>query len=207
MQEHYESANPRFRKFPFTLEEYMDWYAANQPDRESRPENEQGHFTYTQDWSGFNIPSDIIAEFHFFFPDKSVKERALLKGIFEAVDEFNRRNGVKYRKKENVFNWPFYVIGTYDNDPDNDDGSTVAHEIRHGLFFCDEQYRRDMTAGVKKHAPASFIKSLAKAGYGNNTLIDEAHAYALTGYRTEEKVTKQLKNLSKELKKIEAKYL
>jgi len=204
MQEHYESANPRFRREPFSLEEYMDWYAKNQPDRQSRPEPERGHFTYTQDWSGFNVPSDIVAKFFFYFSDKSVKEWALIKGIMNAVDEYNVGVGIK---KGSVFHRPFYVIGTYDNDPDNDDGSTVAHEIRHGVYFCDEEYRKEMKAAVMKHAPESFFKSLSKAGYGKNTIIDEAHAYALTGYRTEEKVTAKLKKLTKELKKIEKKYI
>ena len=41
VQEHYES--PQFHGRIFTLEQYMDWYVA-----------ENGAFTYFQDWSGFN---------------------------------------------------------------------------------------------------------------------------------------------------------
>ena len=42
IQEHYESN--RFRNRVFSLEQYMDWYAA-----------EFGAFTYFEDWSGFNV--------------------------------------------------------------------------------------------------------------------------------------------------------
>jgi hypothetical protein len=48
IQEHYES--PHFSGRVFTLEEFMDWYAA-----------EYGAFTYLEDWSGFNVPSTARA--------------------------------------------------------------------------------------------------------------------------------------------------
>jgi hypothetical protein len=82
VQEHYES--PRFHGRVFSLEQYMDWYAA-----------EHGNFTYYQDWSGFNVPSTALRPFHEGkFDPLSEKEKRLL-GLFKAVRE------------------PFYVIGVY----------------------------------------------------------------------------------------------
>lgn len=79
-QEHYESN--RFRNRVFTLEEYMDWYAAT-----------FGDFTYYQDWSGFNVPSSALAPFRAGrFAPLLRKEQALLR-LFRQERE------------------PFYVIG------------------------------------------------------------------------------------------------
>jgi hypothetical protein len=82
VQEHYES--PRFHGRIFSLEQYMDWYAA-----------EHGNFTYYQDWSGFNVPSTALEPFHEGrFDPLSEKEKRLL-GLFKTARE------------------PFYVIGVY----------------------------------------------------------------------------------------------
>ncbi len=84
VQEHYES--PRFHGRIFSLEQYMDWYAA-----------EKGNFTYYQDWSGFNVPSTA---FQLFYEGKfdplSDKEKHLL-GLFAKLQE------------------RFYVIGVYED--------------------------------------------------------------------------------------------
>jgi len=66
-QEHYESS--RFRNRVFTLEAYMDWYAA-----------EFGAFTYFEDWSGFNIPSAAFEPFtKGQFDPLLIKEQRLLR--------------------------------------------------------------------------------------------------------------------------------
>ena len=82
IQEHYESS--RFRKRVFSLEEYMDWYAA-----------EYGAFTYFEDWSGFNVPSTALAPFYRGEFDPLLKKEARLLGLFRR----ERR--------------PFYVIGIW----------------------------------------------------------------------------------------------
>jgi hypothetical protein len=50
VQEYYES--PRFQGRIFTLEQFMDWYAA-----------QYGSFSYFEDWSGFNVPSTAFQPF------------------------------------------------------------------------------------------------------------------------------------------------
>lgn len=88
VQEHYES--PRFHGQIFDLEEYMDWYAA-----------ENGNFTYYEDWSGFNVPSTALEPFYEGkFDPLSRKERQLLS-LFRGV-----------RK-------PYYVIGVYGRGADS----------------------------------------------------------------------------------------
>jgi len=84
VQEHYES--PKFHGRIFTLEQYMDWYAAD-----------RGNFTYYQDWSGFNVPSTAFEAFYAGkFDPLSEKEKQLL-ALFRGLRE------------------RFYVIGIYES--------------------------------------------------------------------------------------------
>lgn len=80
IQEHYESS--RFRGRVFTLEEYMDWYAAR-----------FGAFTYLEDWSGFNVPSTAFEPFFAGRFDPLLRKEARLLGRF---------------RRERA---PYYVIG------------------------------------------------------------------------------------------------
>jgi hypothetical protein len=83
VQEHYES--PQFHGRIFTLEQYMDWYAAR-----------YGNFTYYQDWAGFNVPSTAFQPFYDGrFDPLTAKEKRLL-GLFKNLRE------------------RFYVIGVYE---------------------------------------------------------------------------------------------
>jgi hypothetical protein len=84
VQEHYES--PQFHGRIFTLEQYMDWYVA-----------ENGAFTYFQDWSGFNVPSIAFQPFYAgkFDPLTRKEERLLaqfrnLQGRFYAIGIYER---------------------------------------------------------------------------------------------------------------------
>lgn len=82
IQEHYEL--PHFHR-PFSLEQYMDWYAA-----------QYGNFTYYQDWEGFNVPSAALQPFYDGkFNPLSGKEKQFLR-LFKGLRE------------------RFYVIGVYD---------------------------------------------------------------------------------------------
>ena len=80
VQEHYESS--RFRNRVFTLEAYMDWYAAA-----------FGAFTYFEDWSGFNVPSLALEPF--------------ANGRFDPLLKKEQRFLRRFRHDRR----PFYVIG------------------------------------------------------------------------------------------------
>lgn len=148
-QEFYES--PRFRGKVFSLEEYMDWYAET-----------NGGFTYFEDWSGFNVPSEVFAPFrNGDFDPLLDKERALLRLLA------NERE-------------PFYVIGVArKGDPERRD--TLMHELAHGLFYTDENYRDEVTASLAQYDTRAIAKKLAGEGYHTRVIADEVHAYVLTG--------------------------
>lgn len=80
IQEHYESS--RFRNRVFSLEQFMDWYAAR-----------FGAFTYYEDWSGFNVPSTALTPFY--------------RGKFDPLLRKEQRL-LRLFKGERT---PFYVIG------------------------------------------------------------------------------------------------
>jgi len=96
VQEHYES--PRFHGRIFSLEQYMDWYAAR-----------YGNFTYYQDWAGFNVPSTALQPFYDGkFDPLTRKEKRLLQ-LFK-----NLRGR-------------FYAIGIYDSDAKGSLTHELAH--------------------------------------------------------------------------------
>jgi len=84
VQEHYES--PQFHGRIFTLEQYMDWYVA-----------ENGAFTYFQDWSGFNVPSTAFQPFY--------------EGKFDPLTRKEKRLLALFGNLQGRF----YVIGVYDD--------------------------------------------------------------------------------------------
>lgn len=120
IQEHYESS--RFRNRVFTLEDYMDWYAA-----------EFGAFTYYEDWSGFNVPSSAFAAFY--------------AGRFDPLLRKERRLLDLFRRERK----PFYVIGIVsDADLDHEIAHALFHtrpEYRNAVLTA---MRRHDTAALEK---------------------------------------------------------
>ncbi len=154
-QEHYES--PEFRGRIFTRDEYKAWYTTN-----SQNGKKTGEFTYYEDWGGFNVPSHIFEPFYEKkFDPLIAKERALL-------DLFEDKRGTK-----------FYVIGT------TKDVKTVTleHEIAHGLFYTEPEYREEVieTLGTLNPNTRQRIESWLSAseGYHPSVIQDEVHAYLL----------------------------
>lgn len=97
LQEHYES--PEFHGRAFSLEQYMDWYAA-----------QHGNFTYYQDWSGFNVPSTAFAAFYAGAFDPLTRKEKRLLGFFRRL------------------RGRFYVIGIY-QDHGNSLTHELAHAL------------------------------------------------------------------------------
>ncbi|MBI2064715.1 MAG: ABC transporter ATP-binding protein [Candidatus Yanofskybacteria bacterium] len=172
-QEHYES--PKFRGEIFSLEEFMDWYTA---------ENE-GEFTYYEDWAGFNIPSSILQPFREGkFDPLSIKERRLLELLADMPE-------------------PFYLIGTYGSRIDL---PTVKHELVHGLYYTVPDYREEVLRKLEKNQTESIAQALKKAGYHPSVWLDEANAYLMMGiedlFEDGFRWSDELKNLQKDLQQI-----
>jgi hypothetical protein len=156
-QEFYESPNPKFRDHSFQLLDYMDWY--------SKDKN-RGCFTYPNDWSGFNIPGDTIKKVW----DLGISDR----NIYDyEMQELYRKFSAQYPDNK------FYIIGAC-----NKAEITMRHEVAHGMFFTQPEYKKQMTALVKKLKKPFFksmCHSLKEMGYTPKVYIDECQAYLSTG--------------------------
>ena len=94
-------SSPKFHDSIFTLEEYMDWYAAENKDT----------FSYYEDWTGYNVPSSAFRPFYKGeFDPLSEKEKQLLR-LFR---------GLRGR---------FYVIAVFDADRGHSLKHELAHAL------------------------------------------------------------------------------
>lgn len=179
-QEHYES--PEFRGRIFTLEEYKKWYTANSPDGQKT-----GKFTYYDDWNGFNFPSHILNPFfNGDFNPLSKQEERIVELLNCEID-------------------PFYTIGIHRQNEKETIQKTLEHEIAHGLFYTDTEYKRKILAEMQKEDLTELREELRSlGGYHESVLDDELHAYSLRpstrikSYKTE--------NLKQRLEKIFAEH-
>lgn len=156
LQEFYES--PEFANKYFTLEEYMDWYAYNEHD--SGKKITFKGFDYLTRVVGTNIPGNYIKEFRTLFTDLSKRERLL----FDIVDSFN----VNFS----------YIISSFTNPEQFED---LQHELAHARYDFDKDYARTVELIVLKYFTSSFNNAIIKRGYSESNVIDEMHAFALTG--------------------------
>lgn len=163
ISEFYESTSPEIRNSYFTLEEYMDRYA-----------EKMGNFTYTVDWSGFNIPGDKVVEFFKLFGRKLLeKEKILYKNLKSMVPSKNWKSG------------DFYLIGTWRK-------MDVDHEVSHAYYYLHPEYKSAVNRLVKNYKYKDDLKkALVKEGYCEFVFKDECQAYLATS--TKKYLTKEMK--------------
>lgn len=155
-QEHYES--PEFRGKIFTLEEYRRWYVAHSPRGQAT-----GEFTYEEDWTGFNIPSEILEPFY--------------EGKFDPLSERERMFLQLFAERRKRL---FYVIGTSSEA----DIRTLKHEVAHGLFYTRPEYRQEVLSilsGISSETRSKIQECFVRSGgYHPSVFTDETHAYLLS---------------------------
>ncbi len=157
-QEFYESPNPKIRKCKFTILDYMEWYSkANNKDFP--------HFSYPKDYAGYNIPANLIPhvqdEVGIEDPNKYDKE---IRKIFSKLGKEPSKS---------------YLIGSLKGD-----NSVKMHELAHGMFFVDQEYKQEMLGQIKKlnkDAVKVLKVALKQIGYAKEVFEDEMQAYMATG--------------------------
>jgi hypothetical protein len=163
-EEFYES--PEFKDRIFSLEEFMDWYAAQKEEfaycrdwaefERSSCQRQKGNFTYYMDWSGFNIPSYVLKPFY------EGKFDPLSKKEQEFLELFSDRQG------------EFYIIGTSaEAEPER---RALPHEIAHGLWATDKSYKKAVRTILQHTDTRSLEPFLTKAGYHPRVHEDEKQA-------------------------------
>ena len=182
-QEYYESPYKNFRGKRFTWMEYMRFYKNAWKKRT---------FTYPDDWSGYNIPSNVMDKSNNIFYKDSEYDVVMNDIYFYcSTDSQNKNNGTRC-------DW--YLIGASSKDK-----GTTNHEIAHGLYFTNKEYKKNVTNLIKNIKPIHYEKlnkKLIKMGYVDDKKIidDEIQAFMSTGlYNGME--TKELKVYEKEFRK------
>lgn len=181
VQEFYESPNKKFRGKDFSIWDYMKWYSS---------EYKRG-FSYGVDWSGFNIPYDVIEKCY----DLQVMSETPYDDEMYYI--FNKISDMKKDGKA-------YIIGA-----DSLDSDTFNHEICHGLYYTNNQYKQlvnEITLTIPTKNYSVFQKNLIDMGYTESVVEDEIQAYLTTNWnyqRFRGGVSKQdCKELHNEYKKV-----
>lgn len=147
--------SPAFHDKVFTLNEYKGWYAKEYGD---------GEFTYGDDWSGFNIPSRVI------------------KSAIDGATDLNEYDEVMQGIAASIEDDEFYLLGVKEDNSSRI--NTLPHEIAHGLYYTNEEYRNAMNDLVERMPEEKFDllrTRLIDIGYCDHVIIDEVQAYMATG--------------------------
>lgn len=164
-QEFYESPYPQIRGNHFTIEEYMKLYTDT---------NKKPHFTYPSDWTGYNIPSNILLGARTTFGSPRSQYDQTMSDIIDYCERESR-----IQNKGEQHSW--YLIGV-----DKLKSSIMNHEIAHGFYYTNPQYKVEMDYlidDLNKKDYECFKKVLVKSGYLDDKIIidDEIQAYMSTG--------------------------
>lgn len=156
VQEYYESPNTKFRSKDFSIWDYMKWYSNTY----------KRGFSYANDWSGFNLPFDVAWN----CLEPIMTETPYDQDMWEIL--------VKIDNIRNINN-KAYIIGT-----DDLTGTTFDHELCHGLWYTNPEYKKNTSILVKalpKKHYNKIKKELLGMGYTNKVIDDEIQAYMSTG--------------------------
>lgn len=172
VQEFYESPNDEFRNKIFTILDFMEWYSKDHGNK----------FTYTHDWSGFNVPSSVINK---VYGTNGIQDINKYDKFMQKIRDLIR----------STTDGKYYLIGSCYND-----SGTFSHEIAHATWYLDEDYRQAQIENINNLDPAlreQIAKALVGMGYTDEVIDDETQAYMSTGLA--QKLTK-IKNIDKNRK-------
>jgi hypothetical protein len=154
IQEFYESKNRKFKGKKFSFWDYKEWYSSLKG----------GNFTYTSDWSGFNVPLSV-----------ALKCKKISKVETPYDIEMNKILN-KICKKQNSKG--SYLIGVKSIK-----SNTFKHELAHALYYTDKIYKNSMdiiTKSIGNKNLKALKCRLKEFGYCEEVLMDEIQAYMST---------------------------
>jgi hypothetical protein len=159
IQEFYECPNPLFRgNIHFSFTEYMKWYS-----------KEYGKgFTYGIDWSGFNVPLEVAYACYDTLRDRYTDYDDVMESIVHQIYELNGDD------------CDGYIIGAGSTE-----GDTFQHEICHGLYATNKQYKElvnEITETIEWQDYLKFEGNLLDMGYTAAVIPDEIQAYLSFGH-------------------------
>lgn len=161
-QEYYESGFEEIKGKDFDIFEFMEIY---------RGKKDNDVFLYPIEWMGFNVPGHIIETCI-----KSVfrQNSQILPTVYDYIME-SIMNQIKARIGDNK-RW--YLIGV-----DQLEGNIMEHEVSHGLYYTDPDYKRvvdEMISEIPERITIALKVILIEMGYCEEVLDDEIQAYLST---------------------------
>jgi hypothetical protein len=156
-QEYYESPSKKFRGKDFSIWDYMKWYST---------EYGKG-FSYGVDWSGFNIPFDIVWKCY----QSNEMETPYDETMWEILGEIDSKMDINKKA---------YIIGA-----DSIDSGTFTHEVCHGLWYTNAAYKKqakNVLDVIAKEHKDIFKTNLIEMGYTTGVIDDEIQAYLTTNW-------------------------
>ena len=159
-QEFYESNSDEFRCNDFDIWDYMRWYSSNN----------NGVFTYTSDWDGFNIPFKTLLNCYMNVKSDSPYDKTMEEIIDTILD------------MDNIELINAYVIGTK-----SEKGQLFNHEICHALYFTNEEYKKiadEITMSLPSYIRLMFKLNLTNLGYHASVINDEIQACMVTNCKS-----------------------
>jgi hypothetical protein len=163
-QEHYESAFPEIRGNHFDIFSFMETY---------RKWKDIGYFSYPDDWAGFNVPGDIVETC-----TKHVLDAR--NGLFPTPYDYIMDSVISSIRSEIGADAKYYLLGV-----DSFDSKTMDHELAHGLYHVNIDYKssmHDLVLNLPKRIFESMKRILLDAGYCDEVICDEIQAYLSTGF-------------------------
>lgn len=151
---------------------------------------------YVDEWAGYNIQGNTFQEIWRKYPEVVWNKYEL-----ELFQEIYATFGAQFDKFEGG---QWYVIAWFKGEK-----STKAHEVCHGVFYLNKEYREKVYEVLDEANTKKAYKTIKKMGYyvslteesGKYILYDEINAYAMTdekGWETDLRLNKKtLKRLKK----------
>jgi len=156
LQEFYESSYDSVRGHVFTMEHYMDKYAAD-----------TGNFTYTIDWSGFNVPGKVIDDFRDLFTIAEFLQKE--QHILDLIEKTKDSSWDKY----------YVIASSTEGNRKNAQKDVMKHEIAHGMWYLNEEYKVEQQKNMKG-VRKNIGDRLLEMGYCKDVIEDETQAYFAT---------------------------
>lgn len=154
MQEFYESPYPEIKDKYFTIDGFLNVYTMY---------GKNGKFRYFEDWSGFNIPGNVVLRFFWkYLFHFRTKERAIFKGL-----SLKQLLGLE----------KFYIIGTVIGQE-----KVIQHETAHALYYLKPKYKEEMDFLINElddEKREQWNTWLLNRQYCKEVLDDEIQAYSV----------------------------
>lgn len=157
-QEFYESSFEEIIGKQFKVTDFVNIYKQHYGKQQ---------FTYGSDWSGFNIPSNILEECMFNIPEDEINNWDKL--MLSTINTIKEIEG----------NHNYYLLGV-----DELSNRLLEHEFAHAMYFTLPEYKAEMTK-MNDECDATvkdmMCKCITEYGYADHVLPDELQAYMSTG--------------------------